>query len=196
MNALRKVSVFVVLFVLLLLPVQVAEAQAPVSTPDSPMALSADWVELSPDATHIYKFKYNATEDKFGSGGRSPMEIKFYVTPSGAARLTLRNAEQIRKWANEGKNEWFGVAMPQNLSFKANCDSFNKAGAGGDYDHECHDASGNRIWYASEYANWSATLGATGNSWVVVQPTRGQTGPIAYKIVVSGPGFQFVGGNP
>lgn len=173
-----------------------AQAPPPANTPDDPMILTGEWTELAPGATHIYKFYYGATEDKFGSGGLAHMEIRFYAAPAGSARLTLRNRDQMRLWSTQGKNEWFGLAQTQELSIKHDCNFKNKVGKGDGYDRDCLDGQGNKIWLTSDYQHWEATLGASGNYWVVVQTVGSQPAPVAYKIVVSGPGFSFWGGNP
>jgi hypothetical protein len=189
-----RLLAFVVVAVLVLGMAPVFAQDKVVSTPDSPMALTADWVELQPGETHIYRFHSVSDADKYGGGGKTE-EIKFFTMPENGARMTLRNAEQIRKWGNEGKNEWFGMATPLKLTFEANCDRFNKKGSGGVYDHECHDAEGGRIWNGAGYANWKATMAAPGDYWLVVQAAPGQTGAVSYKIVPVGSAFQFFTGQ-
>jgi hypothetical protein len=168
-----------------------APVQAQEMPPIDLRVLSPDWVEIAPGESHVYRFDYKADGDD-----QAHMEVKFYTVPAASARLTVRNSDQIRLWATQGKNEWFGAALPQDLAFKQDCNAYNKPGKGDGYDKECHDDKGDRIWFTSEYAHWEATLGASGRYWIVVQPNAGVKAPVVYKVVVSGPGFSFWGGNP
>lgn len=94
-----------------------------------------------------------------------PMEVKLFASPAAGASLTLRNQNQAQIWRADGKHESFGACTPG----PKDADKDGKA----------------------DYAIWAAKLTATGEYFMVVKHEAAVSGPVQYRIEMTGKGFSF-----
>lgn len=151
----RTINATMVLFLLLSTFLAGGVVVAQVSGPDAPMVPTGEWTEILPGQLHWYAFNYDFDEDV-----DQPVVIRLYEEPYESAVLTLRNAEEVKLWQEEGETEHFGC-----------CTNVDR-----DRDHDGQ----------SDYMQWAGMLGESGTYYIVVETAKGVTEPAYYRFVLEG----------
>jgi hypothetical protein len=141
-----------------------APADAPIvlaakagESPAYALPLSQALTQLQ-EGQHWYAPNYDSDKD-YGA-----MDLLVYANPPGSVVATVRNQEQARLWAREGKNEHFGCCT----------DVFK------DDERDEEDKLAFQRWMADDLPS--------GQYYIVVELAEGQTGPVVYHLEVTGEG--------
>lgn len=175
--------------------------------PDNPAHQSGTWETIQPGEYRWYVFKMHAdtstgSDHKKHESDRTnhanQVEIRMYTQPNQGADLLLLDAQEARKWQQDGKLEHFGAAtqlfVSDNQEIEGRNDSDSNKGKDKDNDDtKDPDDKGNpRDDFDSDdmagYALWSSEMDASGTYYIVIHRDIHATGPASYQFTVSGNG--------
>ena len=156
-----RVSMIVVLAVALMLVMGGAVAAQGESGPDHPLTLTDEWMALNAGDYHWYAFQFDYDKDV-----DEAIEIKFFTEPAESAALTVRNAEQIKLWQDDGKHEHFGCCTAVDV----------------DKDHNG----------VKDFARWAGALRESGTYYLVIEHAENMPEAAYYRFDVAGKNVTFL----
>jgi hypothetical protein len=155
-------------------------AHTPADGPDFATAPPADWTQVNAGEYLWYAFGYDGKEHK------TPIQVKIWSDPAGAAMLTVRSAAEADLWRKTGAQESFGQCTCANLPVTHDDEKEMRANEGKnekDHVHVANDAT-----TPAKFGNWTGTPAERGVYYLVVEHARNVSGPVMFRIELQGEG--------